>query len=83
MTLDKRVTKVTGPSATLGGATGKVRVVESIEGLCEVETGEVLVTLNTDPGWTPVFSMLGALITETGEILSHGAVVSREYGSRR
>ncbi len=37
-------------------------------------------TSNTDPGWTPVFSKLAGLITETGGILSHGAVVSREYG---
>lgn len=80
VTLDKGVTKVIGTSASPGIATGKVRVVESIEGLGEVETGEVLVTSNTDPGWTPVFSKLGALITETGGILSHGAVVSREYG---
>lgn len=34
----------------------------------------------TDPGWTPVFSKIGGLITETGGVLSHGAVVSREYG---
>ena len=34
----------------------------------------------TDPGWTPIFSKIGGLITETGGILSHGAVVSREYG---
>jgi phosphohistidine swiveling domain-containing protein len=41
---------------------------------------EILVTSNTDPGWTAVFSKIGGLITETGGILSHGAVVSREYG---
>ncbi|MGF3499013.1 MAG: PEP/pyruvate-binding domain-containing protein [Candidatus Methanosuratincola sp.] len=80
LTLDKGVTRVTGTSASPGIATGKVRVVESIEGLGEVETGEILVASNTDPGWTPVFSKLGGLITETGGILSHGAVVSREYG---
>ena len=34
----------------------------------------------TDPGWTPVFSKIGGLVTETGGILSHGAVVSREFG---
>jgi phosphohistidine swiveling domain-containing protein len=39
-----------------------------------------LVTCNTDPGWMAVFSKIGGLITETGGILSHGAVVSREYG---
>ncbi len=40
----------------------------------------LMVTSNTDPGWTAVFSKLGGLITETGGILSHGVVVSREYG---
>jgi len=45
-----------------------------------VRENEILVTTNTDPGWTSVFAKLGGLITETGGILSHGAVVSREYG---
>ncbi len=57
-----------------------MRVVESIEQVSELLEGEILVTLNTDPGWTAVFSKLGGLVTETGGILSHGAVVSREYG---
>ena len=70
----------TGTSASPGVATGRVRVVDSIEQLPEVREGEILVTSNTDPGWTAVFSKIGGLITETGGILSHGAVVSREYG---
>jgi phosphohistidine swiveling domain-containing protein len=57
-----------------------VRVVESIEQLSDIKEGEILITSNTDPGWTAVFSKIGGLITETGGILSHGAVVSREYG---
>jgi pyruvate,water dikinase len=39
-----------------------------------------MVATSTDPGWTPVFLKIKGLITETGGILSHGAVVSREYG---
>lgn len=74
------LTKVTGTSSSPGIATGVIRVVDSIERLSEVVKDEILVTQNTDPGWTPVFSKLGGLITETGGILSHGAVVSREYG---
>ncbi len=74
------VLKVTGTSASPGVATGRVRVVESIDEIHTVKSGEILVTSNTDPGWTPVFSQLAGLITETGGILSHGAVVSREYG---
>ncbi|HNU35790.1 MAG TPA: PEP-utilizing enzyme, partial [Methanomassiliicoccales archaeon] len=72
--------QLTGTSASPGVATGPVRVVDSIEQLPEVREGEILVTSNTDPGWTAVFSKIAGLITETGGILSHGAVVSREYG---
>jgi rifampicin phosphotransferase len=72
--------RITGTSASPGVATGIVRVVGSIEQLSEVKEGEILVTSNTDPGWTAVFSKIAGLITETGGILSHGAVVSREYG---
>ena len=45
-----------------------------------MKSGEILVVPRTDPGWTPVFSKIGGLVTETGGILSHGAVVSREFG---
>jgi pyruvate,water dikinase len=72
--------RITGTSASPGTFTGKVRVVDSIEHLALVQQNEILVTTNTDPGWTAVFSKLGGLVTETGGMLSHGAVVSREYG---
>jgi len=72
--------KVTGTSSSPGIATGIIRVVDTIRELPEVKDDEILVTSNTDPGWTPVFSKIAGLITETGGILSHGAVVSREYG---
>jgi pyruvate,water dikinase len=74
------VLKITGTSASPGIASGTVRVIDSIKHLSEVQEHEILVTSNTDPGWTPVFVKLAGLITETGGILSHGAVVSREYG---
>ncbi len=73
-------TRITGTAASPGMVTGVIRVVRSIDELKNVESGEILVTSNTDPGWTAVFSKIGGLITETGGILSHGAVVSREYG---
>jgi rifampicin phosphotransferase len=72
--------RMTGTAASPGMVTGVVRVVRSIDELKTVEYGEILVATNTDPGWTAVFSKIGGLITETGGILSHGAVVSREYG---
>ena len=69
-----------GIPASQGKLTGTIRVLNRVEDIGDVQTGEILVVPRTDPGWTPVFSKIGGLITETGGILSHGAVVSREYG---
>lgn len=73
-------TKFEGIPASRGALTGPVRVLHNIDDIWMVRTGEILVVPRTDPGWTPVFCKIGGLITETGGILSHGAVVSREYG---
>lgn len=68
-----------GAAASPGTFKGIARVVESIEELSQLADDEILITSNTDPAWTAVFSKIGGLITETGGILSHGAVISREY----
>ncbi len=68
-----------GAASSPGTYQGRVRVIMDVRDLSQVEKGEILVTSNTDPGWTVVFSKLGGLITETGGILCHGAVISREY----
>ncbi|MDH4122474.1 MAG: PEP-utilizing enzyme [Thermoplasmata archaeon] len=72
--------KITGTPSSPGIVTSRIRVIDSIEHLPDIRDKEILVTSNTDPGWTAIFSKLSGLITETGGILSHGAVVSREYG---
>ena len=72
-------TVLVGAASSPGTYRGKVRVIMDVRDLGQVEKGEILVTSNTDPGWTVVFSKLGGLITETGGILCHGAVISREY----
>ena len=46
----------------------------------DLRPGEILVTRYTDPAWTPLFFTAGALITEIGGVLSHGAVIAREIG---
>ncbi|MBX7161733.1 MAG: phosphoenolpyruvate synthase [Acidimicrobiia bacterium] len=69
-----------GVGAAHGAATGPVRVVHAIADLARVEPGDVLVAHNIDPGWTSVFPLLAALVTETGGVLSHGALLAREYG---
>ncbi|UCH57520.1 MAG: phosphoenolpyruvate protein kinase, partial [Candidatus Bathyarchaeota archaeon] len=69
-----------GIPASQGVITAQVRVLSHIDDIWRVRAGEILVVPRTDPGWTPVFTKIGGLITETGGILNHGAVVSREYG---
>jgi pyruvate,water dikinase len=77
---DKYSTVFNGIPASQGTITGPIRVLNNIKLISTVRKGEILVLPQTDPGWTPIFSKIGGLITETGGILSHGAVVSREYG---
>jgi pyruvate,water dikinase len=77
---DQNTISFKGIPASQGIITSKIRVLQKIEEIPTVQVGEIIVVPKTDPGWTPVFSKIGGLITETGGILSHGAVVSREYG---
>jgi pyruvate,water dikinase len=68
-----------GTPASAGTATGTVRVILDPVG-ARLEPGEILVAPSTDPGWTPLFMTAGALVMEMGGVISHGAVVAREYG---
>ncbi len=68
-----------GTPASAGIATGRVRVIMDPVG-AHLEPGEILVVPSTDPGWTPLFLTAGALVMEMGGVISHGAVVAREYG---
>ncbi len=69
-----------GVPASSGRATGIARVVHDLQQLSRVQAGDILVTNSTDPGWTPVFLLIRGLVLETGGILAHGTVLSREYG---
>jgi len=70
---------IRGTPASPGIAHGIARVIRSPVG-ARLEPGEVLVAPSTDPGWTPLFLTAGALVMEMGGMMSHGAVVAREYG---
>ncbi|MEZ0227700.1 MAG: PEP-utilizing enzyme, partial [Planctomycetota bacterium] len=54
--------------------------VRRLDEAAKIEKGDVLVTVFTDPGWTPLLGRVAAVVTETGGVLSHAAVISREYG---
>jgi pyruvate,water dikinase len=72
--------RLTGQPASPGQARGRARVIYDISELSRVAPGEILVTRQTDPSWTPVFSRLGGLVLETGGVLAHGASLCREFG---
>ncbi|SBS74077.1 hypothetical protein MHPYR_190017 [uncultured Mycobacterium sp.] len=69
-----------GYAASAGRAEGVVRSVMGLADLASVERGDILLASNIDPGWTSVFPLIAGLVTETGGILSHGAILAREYG---
>ncbi|MGY1625227.1 PEP/pyruvate-binding domain-containing protein [Geodermatophilus sp. SYSU D00965] len=68
-----------GTGVSPGVHEGVVRVLDSPVGAA-LTAGEVLVAASTDPGWTPLFQLAGALVMEVGGVVSHGAIVAREYG---
>ena len=68
-----------GSPASPGTVTAVARVVRSPH-TARLEPGEILVAPSTDPGWTPLFLTAGGLVMEMGGMMSHGAVVAREYG---
>jgi pyruvate,water dikinase len=63
-----------------GIALGRARVLHSVAQVSELAAGEILVTRQTDPGWAPAFVAIGGLVLERGGMLSHGAILAREYG---
>lgn len=72
--------RLEGRAVSPGLAKGPVVVVSSPEEFHKVRAGDILVARGVDPGWTPVFSLVNALVLEHGGQLSHAAVVAREYG---
>lgn len=58
---------------------GRARVILNMED-ADLENGDILVTLFTDPSWTPLFVSVKGLVTEVGGLMTHGAVIAREYG---
>lgn len=68
-----------GTAASAGVVRGRARVVRSLDDTAALRPGEVLVAPTTGQAWTPLFATAGGLVTESGNLLSHSAVVAREY----
>ena len=76
----EEVTQLKGFPASPGSTEGTARVVRNVDELNKLQEGEILVASTTSPSWTPVFNKIGAAITDVGGIMSHAAIVCREYG---
>ncbi|MFJ3499307.1 MULTISPECIES: rifamycin-inactivating phosphotransferase [unclassified Streptomyces] len=68
-----------GLPVSAGTVEGRARVVLDMEE-ADLEAGDILVTAFTDPSWSPVFVGIAGLVTEVGGLMTHGAVIAREYG---
>jgi phosphoenolpyruvate synthase/pyruvate phosphate dikinase len=78
--IDNFSEKLSGLSTSIGHHTGPVRVVRGIQDFEKVQKGDVLVIPYSDVGWTPLFARAGAVVAESGGLLSHSSIIAREYG---
>ncbi len=69
-----------GLGCSPGEFVGRARIITDIHQTQNLSKEDILVTLFTDPGWTPVLARVGGVVTEVGGLLSHAAVIGREYG---
>jgi pyruvate,water dikinase len=68
-----------GLPVSAGTVEGRARVILDVAD-ADLDAGDILVTAYTDPSWTPAFVAISGLVTEVGGLMTHGAVIAREYG---
>jgi phosphoenolpyruvate synthase/pyruvate phosphate dikinase len=68
-----------GLPVSAGTVEGRARVILEMSE-ADLEPGDILVTVGTDPSWSPLFVAVKGLVTEVGGLMTHGAVIAREYG---
>jgi len=71
---------LSGRALASGSVEGVARIVHRPDEVGEFNEGDILVCPSTDPGWTPLFLRAGGLVVERGGVLSHGAIVARDFG---
>src|SRR5512139_620728 len=76
---NSEMNKVTGLPGSAGVTRGIARVIRSLADAGKLQPGDVLVAVATEPPWTPLFATASAIVTDSGGVLSHSAVVAREY----
>lgn len=70
---------IVGLAVSSGIIEGRARVILNMKD-ADLEDGDILITTFTDPSWTPLFVSIKGLVTEVGGLMTHGAVIAREYG---
>ena len=73
-------TTLQGTTACGGQVSSRAAVLAGVHEAHLLQRGDVLVTRQTDPGWAPVFCLVSGLVIERGGMLSHGAIIAREFG---
>ena len=68
-----------GLAVSAGTIEGRARIILDMAD-ADLEPGDILFTAYTDPSWTPLFVAIAGLVTEVGGMMTHGAVIAREYG---
>lgn len=71
---------IQGLGLSSGKYTGRARIILDPNDVDSFNKGDILVTRSTNPSWTPLFTLAGAIVTDMGNYLSHGAIVARELG---
>jgi pyruvate,water dikinase len=69
-----------GTPTSIGCYTGQVCIIKNMQDFSKLQQGEVLIIPHSDVSWAPLFARAGALVSESGGLLSHGSIVAREYG---
>ena len=77
---DDDASTVTGYPASSGQVTGVAKVVMTLDEADKLEPGDIMICRMTMPAWTPLFGVVGAVVSDSGGPLSHCAIVAREYG---
>lgn len=72
-------TKLTGRATAKGYTTAQVKIVHGLSDLSKLKSGDVLVIPYSDVSWTPLFAKAGAVVAESGGMLSHSSIIAREY----
>lgn len=69
-----------GISASSGRVSGKAIILKNVRDIGQISDNKILITKQTDPGWAAIFPLILGIVMERGGMLSHGAIIAREYG---